>query len=165
MISLDNFKEIKYFVLDIDGVLTDSTLLIDPQGNLQRKMNIKDGYALQLAIAKGYEIIILSGGKYLPIQKRMEGLGIKRVFLGVADKVDVLNDLVKNNIISLDKTLYMGDDMPDFYAIQKAFIAACPADACMDIKAVANYISPIKGGEGCVREVIEKVLKLNGDWE
>ncbi len=165
MISLEDFKGIKYFVLDIDGVLTDSTLLIDPLGNLQRKMNIKDGYALQLAVSKGYEVIILSGGKYLPIQKRMEGLGIKKVFLGIADKVEVLDELVKKNVISLDKTLYMGDDMPDYKAMQKAFIAACPADACMDIKTVSNYISPIKGGEGCVREVIEKVLKLNGDWE
>lgn len=159
------FKKIKCFVFDVDGVLTNGKLLIMPNGLMARSMNIKDGYALQLAIKKGYHVWIISGGNSDEVKTRLQNLGVSEVFMKVQDKLALLNELVVLNKIALDQIMYMGDDMPDYEAMKAVGLAACPSDAAADIKAIAVYNAIAKGGEGCAREVIEKTLKLNDHWD
>ena len=159
------FEPIKVFVFDVDGVLTNGTLLVTEEGHLLRTMNIKDGYALQLAIKKGYQIWIISGGTSNAVVKRLSKLGLEEVHIAVKDKAQLLQTLLVKYDIAPSALLYMGDDMPDRAVMQLCGLKTCPADAINEIKAIADYISPIKGGEGCVREVIEFVLKLNKHWE
>lgn len=161
MSSLEIFKKIKYFIFDVDGVLSNGNVLIDKEGNLLRQMNVRDGYAIQLAIKKNYEIIIITGSNASTFIKRLEDLGIKKIYDKVEDKLALLLSLEE---INLEQSLYMGDDIPDFYAMKKVALACAPKNACMEIKQIANYISPFNGGEGCARDVIEKVLKLNKEW-
>lgn len=161
---LSRFKLIKTFIFDVDGVLTDGSLLIDDQNNWLRKMNIRDGYALQLAIKSGFQIIVISGSDSPPIKDRLKRLGVSDVFMKIADKEKFLKEMILRKEISLNETLYMGDDIPDYSCMKLAGIAACPADAAPEIKEISSYISTFKGGEGCVRDVIEKVLKLNNKW-
>ena len=162
---LAKLKNITCFIFDVDGVLTNGEVIVMPNGVLVRKMNIKDGYALQLAIKKGYKIWIISGGNSIEVQDRLQKLGIKEVHMSISDKAALVKKLVSSNKVQLDNVLYMGDDMPDYEAMKMAGIAACPNDASDDIKNIANYVSLAKGGEGCAREVIEKVLKLNDHWD
>ncbi len=162
---LTDFKKIKCFVFDVDGVLTNGTLLVMPHGLMARAMNIKDGYAIQLAIKKGYKIWVISGGNSEEVKDRLNRLGVEDVFMKVSDKAELLKELAILNQIALEDILYMGDDMPDFEAMQLVGIAACPKDACVDIKNIANYIAVAEGGAGCAREVIEKTLKLNDQWD
>ncbi len=158
------FKSITTFVLDVDGVLTDGTLQLLPGGEMSRRMNIKDGYALQLAVKKGYRVVIISGGKSESVVSRLQGLGIKDIFTGVHDKQEKLQDYVFENDLRWDEILYMGDDIPDYLPMQLVALPTCPADAAAEIKSISRYVSPLPGGHGCVREVMEKVLKLNGHW-
>jgi 3-deoxy-D-manno-octulosonate 8-phosphate phosphatase (KDO 8-P phosphatase) len=158
------FKNIKLFVLDVDGVLTDGTLLLLDNGEMARRMNIKDGYALQLAIKKGYSILVISGGNSNAVKLRLEKLGIQNIHLAVKNKQAILQQFIIDNKYTTEQVLYMGDDIPDIQPMQIVGLACAPADAVQEVKAIAHYISPIKGGEGCVRDVIEKVLKLNDDW-
>ena len=162
---LHQFKNINTIVLDVDGVLTDGTLLVMPGGLMVRRMNIKDGYALQLAVKKGYHVAIISGGDSPEVKERLLKLGVTDVYMKVHDKLSVLQEYLLLNGLDAANTAYMGDDMPDFEAMEIAGIAACPADACFDIKNISSYKALAKGGEGCAREVIEKVLKLNGHWD
>lgn len=162
---LSSFKKIACFVFDVDGVLTNGNLLILPNGVMARTMNIKDGYALQLAIKKGYKVWIISGGTSDDVKQRLNLLGISEVHMKVGDKKELLASLATAHGVALDTILYMGDDMPDYEAMQLVGIAACPSDAAMDIKSIAQYKALTKGGEGCAREVIEKVLKLNDQWD
>lgn len=159
------FKNIKCFVFDVDGVLTNGTLLVMPGGLMARSMNIKDGYAIQLAIKKGYKIWVISGGNSEEVKDRLNRLGVEEVFMKVSDKAELLKELSIINQIDLAHILYMGDDMPDFDAMKLVGIASCPADAVNEIKSISNYKAVAKGGEGCAREVIEKTLKLNDDWD
>jgi 3-deoxy-D-manno-octulosonate 8-phosphate phosphatase (KDO 8-P phosphatase) len=161
---LSYFKLIKTFVFDVDGVLTDGTLLILNDGQMARRMNIKDGYALQLAIKKGYRVVIISGGTSVQVKERLQKLNITDVFMQVENKQRFLMDYVNNNNLSWNEILFMGDDIPDCNCMQLVGLACCPADAVPEIKLFSKYISPKRGGEGCVRDVIEKVLKLNGNW-
>ncbi len=160
---LSRFKDIQYFIFDVDGVLTDGSLLLESSGNLARTMHTRDGYAMQLAVKKGYEIIIITGGKSPTVESRLRGLGLEHFFSGVQNKLEVLESI--SDKIDLTKSIYMGDDMPDYHVMQRVVLACCPADACNEIKEIAHYVSPIQGGKGCVRDVIEKVLKLNDDWQ
>ncbi len=162
---LAGFKNIKLFVLDVDGVLTDGSLLIFEDGQQVRRMNIKDGYALQLAVKKGYRVLVISGAKSKAVKKRLSLLGIKDAFFAVEDKVQLMMKFVSKFRLEKEQVLYMGDDMPDLESLKMAGLACCPADAVPEIKEIAHYISPLNGGDGCVRDVIEKVLKLNGHWE
>jgi len=162
---LAKLKNISCFIFDVDGVLTSGEVIVMPNGVLVRKMNIKDGYALQLAIKKGYDVWIISGGNSIEVQDRLQKLGIKEVHMSVSDKALLVKKLAAANKVKLDNVLYMGDDMPDYEAMKMAGIAACPNDAAYDIKNIANYIALAKGGEGCAREIIEKVLKLNDHWD
>ncbi len=152
-------------MFDVDGVLTNGNLLIMPNGVMARTMNIKDGYALQLAVKKGYKVWIISGGNSEDVKHRLSLLGITEVHMKVGNKKDLLSALATTHGVALDTILYMGDDMPDYEAMQLAGIAACPSDAAIDIKSIAQYKALTKGGEGCAREVIEKVLKLNDQWD
>jgi 3-deoxy-D-manno-octulosonate 8-phosphate phosphatase (KDO 8-P phosphatase) len=158
------FKNIKLFVLDVDGVLTDGSLILLDNGEMARRMNIKDGYALQLAIKKGYDIVIISGGTSQAVQMRLEKLGIKNIYLSVKNKQAILSQYVVEHAYTWEQVLYMGDDVPDVLPMQMVGLACAPADAAQEVKGMAHYISPISGGNGCVRDIIEKVMKLNDDW-
>lgn len=162
---LSAFRKIKAFVLDVDGVLTDSTILVLNDGQQVRKMNIKDGYALQLAIKKGYKILVISGGTSEAVKHRMQKLGIDDVHMQVTDKKEILLKFVAQHKLLWEEVLYMGDDIPDLQVMKMAGMACCPADAVAEIRQVSHYISHVAGGQGCVRDVLEKVLKLNDHWQ
>jgi 3-deoxy-D-manno-octulosonate 8-phosphate phosphatase (KDO 8-P phosphatase) len=162
---LESFKPITTLIFDIDGVLTDGSIWVFETGEQVRQMNIKDGYALQLAVQKKYNLVIISGGNSVGAAVRLQKLGITNVLLNVTDKAMVLDDFLKKNGLSWTETLFMGDDIPDFQPMKKAGMSCAPADAAPEILQVARYISPLGGGKGCVRDVIEKLLRLHGNWE
>jgi 3-deoxy-D-manno-octulosonate 8-phosphate phosphatase (KDO 8-P phosphatase) len=161
---LSLFKPVTTFVFDVDGVLTNGMLLVLPEGLMARQMNIKDGYALQLAVKQGYRVVVISGGYSPEVENRLNKLGIYNVFMRVEDKLGCLQQYMAAHGLQPQEILYMGDDVPDYAVMQAAGLPCCPADAAVDIRNIAKYISPFKGGEGCGRDVIEKVLKLNGHW-
>jgi len=161
---LHKFKHITTFVFDVDGVLTDGNLLVLPGGVMARTMNIKDGYALQLAVKKGYRVLVISGGNSPEVKDRLEKLGVTNVWMQVSDKPAVLKEYMQQHQLVAEAVLYMGDDIPDLQVIQLAGLPCCPADAVQEIKEKSVYISHLTGGTGCVRDVIEKVMKLRGDW-
>lgn len=162
---LAKFKLIKTFVFDMDGVLTDGSLIILNDTEWLRKMDIKDGYAMHAAANNNYRMVVISGSTSNPSIKRLNHLGVKDVFMGVPDKKILLQKYIVENDLNPDEVLYMGDDIPDYGCMEIVGLPCCPADAVNDIKQKVKYISPFNGGHGCVRDVIEKVLKLNGNWE
>lgn len=162
---LEYFKEVTTFVFDLDGVLTDGTVLVLNDGLQARQMHVKDGLALQMALKNGYRVVIISGGYSEPVIGRLHKLGVTEVFLDVKDKLRFLEEYLANHQISWHEVLFMGDDLPDLAVLNKAALPCCPADAVMEVKKLSKYISPINGGCGCVRDVIEKVLKLNDNWK
>ncbi len=133
-------------------------------GRLLRKMNTRDGYAIKRAIQQGYRVCIITGGKSSGVVTRLENLGVPDIYKGVSDKLEVFDEYVDIYSLDTDRILYMGDDLPDYEVMRRVGLPACPNDACPEIVALSRYISPIKGGAGCVRDVIEKVLKLHGHW-
>lgn len=151
-------------IFDVDGVMTNGVVLLTADGDMLRSMHVKDGYALHLAVRKGYRIAIISGGSSQSVMHRFRTLGIQDVFLGVSNKIDVFKKYIKENSLDPSTVLYMGDDIPDYEIMEYAGLSACPADAAEEIKCIAKYISPFKGGEGCVRDVLEQVLKIQGCW-
>lgn len=159
------FKNITTFIFDVDGVLTDGTVLILENGLQARRMSIKDGYALQLAVKKHYRILVISGAASSPVVDRLNKLGITDVHMGITDKKKFVNNFIANHNLTTDQVLFMGDDMPDLPAMSVVGLPVCPADAVPEIKAISKYISPLNGGYGCVRDVIEQVLKSRGNWE
>ncbi len=161
---LEQFRQITTFVFDVDGVLTDGSLLIFDDGQMIRKMNVKDGYALQLALKRGYKVVIISGGTSEAVRERLNKLGITDVFLKVHNKKDILTEYIMQHHLSWNEVLFMGDDIPDYIVMQMVGLSCAPADAVSEILRISNYISSVNGGAGCVRDVIEKVLKLNNDW-
>ncbi len=161
---LEKLKHIKAFILDVDGVLTNGMVHVTETGEQLRQFNIKDGYAMQLAIKRGYSILVLSGARSKGVELRLKGLGIENVFLNLDSKTEAYNDFLSSSGLSPVQTLYMGDDMPDLAVMKLAGLAVCPSDAVEEIKSVCHYISPKKGGEGCVRDIIEKVLKIQNAW-
>lgn len=161
---LTKLKNIKCIVLDVDGVLTDGSILANESGEQLRTFNVKDGYAIQYAVKKGLEIFVITGAKSLGVQKRFEGLGVKEVHLGISDKMMLLDQLLDSYGFSFSDLMFIGDDMPDYSCMQLAAVAVAPADAVEDIKKIAHYVSVKKGGEGVVREMVEKVMRLQGIW-
>jgi 3-deoxy-D-manno-octulosonate 8-phosphate phosphatase (KDO 8-P phosphatase) len=161
---LELFQKITTFVFDIDGVLTDGTLLVMPDGLMVRRMNIKDGYALQLAVKKGYNVVVISGGNSPEVEERLNKLGVQEVYMRVEDKLSVLQNYMQLHDVTISQVLFMGDDIPDIEVMTETGLPCCPSDAVIEVKGISKYISPQKGGEGCVRDVIEKVLKLRNDW-
>ena len=161
---LSRLRFVKVFVFDIDGVLTDGTLLIEPGGQWVRKMNIKDGYALQMAVKSGFKIVVISGSESAAVEKRLQKIGVTDIFMKVNDKESFLKKYLTEHAISPGEILFMGDDIPDYNCMIIAGFACCPSDAAVEIKQISSYVSPLRGGYGCVRDVIEKVLKLNNSW-
>ena len=156
--------EIKAFVFDYDGVISDGNIWSANDTIIVRSGNVKDGYAMQYALRKGYLIAILSGGSGDSIRSRMKMLGVEDVYLGSHRKKEIFEDFLKDNQLLPEQVLYVGDDIPDYDVMRLAGVSACPADAAEEIKAVADYISHKNGGCGCVRDVIEQVLRLQGQW-
>lgn len=165
-----NFKQllnnVKAFAFDVDGVFANSSVLLAADGELMRTMNSKDGFATQLAIKKGYPIAIITGGRTESIRKRFIYLGVKyeNIYLGSRNKIDDFESFIFANDLQFSDVLYMGDDLPDYEVMQKVGVAVCPADAVPEIKAISHYISQYKGGNGCVRDILEQVMKLQGKW-
>ena len=162
---LEVFKEVTTFVFDIDGVMTDSTVLLLENGLQARQMNIKDGLALQMAMRNGYKVMVISGGTSEPVIRRLQYLGIEEIHLGLIDKLKFFEGIRSQYNLAWKDILYMGDDLPDIPVMKMVGLPCCPEDAVAEVKAVSQYISPLSGGRGCVRDVIEKVLKLNGHWK
>ncbi|SDL78634.1 3-deoxy-D-manno-octulosonate 8-phosphate phosphatase (KDO 8-P phosphatase) [Daejeonella rubra] len=161
---LEKLKHLKAIVLDVDGVLTNGILLLTESGEQLRQFNIKDGYALQLAVKKGIKIAALSGARSKGVEHRLRGLGIQDVFLGLDSKLEVYTNYLLQNDLTPDQVLFMGDDIPDLQVMKLAGLAVCPLDAVEEIKAISHYISSKNGGEGCVRDIVEKVLKIQNLW-
>lgn len=165
---MTNYKEllknISTFIFDYDGVLTEGIVMLSEQGEPLRTANVRDGYALQLAIKKGYRIAIISGGNSPSMYNRLNSLGITDVFLGVEHKIEVFDKYLNDNDLDPGSVIYMGDDIPDYHVMKQAAVAVCPADAAEEIKSISKYISHFEGGRGCVRDIIEQVLKLQNKW-
>lgn len=162
---LELFQKITTFIFDVDGVLTDGTVLVLDNGIQARKMNVKDGVALQMAIKNGYRVLVVSGGHSPQVIDRMKGLGIEEIFMSVKDKKTFISDYLKKHHINKEQALFMADDLPDIAAMKIVGLPCCPADAVTDVKEIVKYISPFNGGEACARDVIEKVLRLNDHWK
>lgn len=165
---MKNYKlllpQIKTFIFDMDGVLTDGKVLINSDGELLRSFDTKDGYAIKCAIQKGFKIAIITGGQNKAVRTRFKELGVFDVYLGAHHKLDAFQDLIDNYNLKSDEILYIGDDVPDIPVMEKVGLGCCPADAVSDVKAMADYVSHKNGGEGCVRELIEQVLRVQGKW-
>lgn len=163
-----NYKEkmhnIKAFVFDFDGVMTDGSVWTFADNETVRCGNIKDGYAIQYAVKRGYTICVISGANSMSINNRMQSLGVKHIYTGCAKKIETFNKFLQENNLQKENVICMGDDIPDFEMMKQAGIAACPADAAIEIKEISDYISIYPGGKGCVRDIIEQVLRLHGDW-
>lgn len=165
MSSIDyDLKKIRAFALDVDGVLSPSTIPMSAEGEPMRMVNIKDGYAIQLAAKYGYNIAIITGGKGDGLRKRYEALGVKDIFMGCAKKLPVLEAWMAENDIEPEAVAYMGDDIPDLQALRHVGLPVAPYDACAEVRLTARYISPFSGGYGCVRDLIEQVMKAKGEW-
>jgi 3-deoxy-D-manno-octulosonate 8-phosphate phosphatase (KDO 8-P phosphatase) len=165
---MSNFKEdlakVKAFVFDIDGVMSLQTINLNSFGVPNRTVNLRDGYAMQLAVKKGYRIGIISGSNAKEYQKRLKSLGVTDIYLNSRIKLDHFNTFLKKYNLPKSDVMYMGDDIPDFEVMKEAGVAVCPSDADSEIKQVAAYVSDRKGGEGCVRDVIEQVMRLHNNW-
>ena len=163
-----NFKEdlvkVKAFIFDIDGVLSLQTISLNTFGVPNRTINLRDGYALQLAVKRGYFVGVISGGRPKEYQKRLKQLGITDVYLNSSTKMEYFNNFLKKHNLNKSDVLFMGDDIPDFEVMKQAGVPVCPSDADSEIKQIAAYISDKKGGEGCVRDVIEQVMRLHNNW-
>ena len=163
MINYD-LKKVKALVFDVDGVLSCETILLYPNGEPMRSVNIKDGYALQFAVKSGLRVAIITGGNSEAVRKRCEGLGIDDVYMGASVKVREYEAFKTKYGLKDEDILYMGDDIPDYEVMRKCGVACCPADAAPEIKSVSTYISHLAGGYGCGRDVIEQVLRAQGKW-
>jgi 3-deoxy-D-manno-octulosonate 8-phosphate phosphatase (KDO 8-P phosphatase) len=165
---MTNFKEelqnVKAFVFDIDGVLSTQTITLSVGGIPLRTVNLRDGYAIQLAVKKGYFVGVISGANSKEYIKRLKTLGVNDIYLNSRTKKESINELVRKWNIDIRNVLYMGDDIPDFEVMKMVGLPACPSDADSEIKQVSVYISDKRGGEGCVRDVIEQTLRLHNNW-
>jgi 3-deoxy-D-manno-octulosonate 8-phosphate phosphatase (KDO 8-P phosphatase) len=164
MSYLDKLHHITTFIFDVDGVFTDSSLYVLENGTLLRKMNSKDGFALRYAIEQGYRTIIITGGQSKGTVERFKALGVQEIYHSQRNKIDALEELVQVYGLNLGQVLYMGDDLPDYECMRLVHLPTCPADAVPEIMELAQYVSPYAGGQGCVRDVIEKVLRVQGKW-
>ena len=165
MNQLEHFREITTFIFDVDGVLTNSRVLVLEDGKLLRSMSVRDGYAIKYAIQQGYNVCVITGGKSEGVKIRLQNLGVKDIYLAQSDKMEAYEEYLYLYDIKSENVLYMGDDLPDYPVMKKVRIAACPKDAAPEIMETSNYVSHCAGGEGCARDVIEKVLRVQGKWQ
>ena len=163
MINYD-LNKIKAIIFDIDGVLSAETITMGNDGVPQRTVNIKDGYAIQLAMKLGLRIAIMTGAKVSSIRKRYEGLGVEDIYIGCAIKIETYEQFLQKYNLADDEIIYMGDDIPDLEIMRRVGCPVCPKDACSEIKAVSLYISDRIGGHGCGRDIIEQVLRAQSKW-
>lgn len=163
MIDYD-LTTVKACIFDVDGVLSKAVMPLGPDGIPCRTSNVKDGYAIQHAVKTGLIVGIITGANLPCIRERYISLGVEDIFLGSVYKREVFTDFLLQRGLSADEVLYMGDDIPDYPVLSACGLPCCPADAAPEIKAVCRYISPLKGGEGCVRDVLEQVLRVQGKW-
>lgn len=165
MVGTEIIDQIKCFVFDVDGVLTDGTVIALESGEQARSFNIKDGFSIEKALQAGYHVAIISGGNQVGVQKRLEFLKIKHIYLGVKNKVEVLVELCDKLLIDLNQIAYVGDDLPDYDVMRMVGLPCCPADATAEIKEISKYVSTEEGGKGCVRQVVETIMKRQGTWQ
>ena len=165
---MTNYKEklhpIRAFVFDFDGVMTDGSVWTYADRETVRAGNIKDGYAIQYAVKQGYRIALISGATSLSINNRMEALGVTDIFTGCGSKIQTFNNFLRTYKLKPEEVVCMGDDIPDYEIMRHAGVAACPADAAVEIQNISDYISPFSGGHGCVRDIIEQVMRLHNKW-
>lgn len=165
---MKNYKEILHtidtLIFDVDGVLTDGSLIVNSDGELLRKMNVKDGYALKAAIESGLKLAIISGGTNEGVRERLKILGIKHIYLGAHNKLNQLNKYIDSTSTDLNKIMYMGDDIPDIPVMKLVGLACCPQDAVNEVKEISNYVSDKNGGKGAVRDIIEQIMKIKKSW-
>lgn len=164
---MKSYKEIlpliRTFVFDVDGILTNGSVLLS-NGDMLRTMNSKDAYILQYAAKLGYGIFAITGGDSMEVKIRLEKLGVKEVILHAKNKVESYQELAKKYNLNLDELLYMGDDIPDMDLLNLAKVSVCPNDAAIDVRNIVDYVSPLKGGEGCVRDIMEQTLRVQSKW-
>lgn len=163
MINYD-LKKISTVIFDVDGVLSSNTIPMDAAGQPMRTMNIKDGYAIQLAAKMGINLAIITGGKDDAIQLRYEKLGVKDIFMGCAVKIKTYEELLLRLGVNEDEVVYVGDDIPDYEIMRRVGCPCCPSDACPDIKEISTYVSFAPGGNGCARDILEQILRAKGQW-
>ena len=163
-----NYKEklapVRAFVFDFDGVMTDGSVWVYADHETVRAGNIKDGFAVQYAVKKGYTVAVISGATSASIDNRMQMLGVTQCYTGCGNKIETYEQFLEKNGLTDSQVLYMGDDLPDYPLLQRAGVSACPADAAVEVRDMVDYISLYNGGHGCVRDVIEQVLRLHGQW-
>lgn len=162
---MNDFSNIKYLVIDVDGTLTDAGIYYDEHGNELKKFCTKDAAGFFAAKAMGIKTVVLTGRECAATTRRMNDLKVDHVFQKVSDKQSFLRTFMKENHIEKQQLGYIGDDLNDLAPMKLAGFVACPSDSCEDIKAVSCYISPVKGGSGAVREIVEHFLRESGDWD
>lgn len=166
---MQNFKEklnkITTLMFDVDGVFTDGKVLVMENGEVVRNVYSKDGYAIHLAVQKKYKLVIISGGNNVAIKNLLTRSGIEHIFINQHDKLQCYKDFIYEHNINDEQVMYMGDDLPDYEIMSRVGVAACPNDSAPEIKSICSYISPKNGGEGCVRDIIEQVMRVQGQWE
>ena len=158
-------KNVSAFVFDVDGVMTNGQIMITTEGEMYREMNTRDGFAIKCALERDFKIAIISGGTNEGVRKRLEILGVDKVYLGIQEKDIAFDDFLKTYDIDPEEVLCMGDDVPDLSVLEKVGVATCPQDAVSDVKKIVDYISHKKGGDGCVREIIEQVMRVQNKWD
>ena len=165
---MGNFKEdiacVEAFVFDVDGVMTDGYITPTPDGDFIRRYYAKDGYAIAYAIREGYKICVISGGRGEMLRRRLEMLGVERMYLNCMDKIAAIKEFIADNNLNAENVIYMGDDIPDLECMQIVGIPVCPADACMEVIEASRYVSEYDGGRGAVRDIIEQVLRAHDKW-
>lgn len=160
----DKMKSVKAFVFDVDGVLTNNELVVTEAGELLRIMNVRDGQAIRWAVEAGYPVCVITGGRSEGTKKRLTDLGVEEYYSGVKDKLVAFQSFMQRTGVQAMEVCFMGDDLPDLPILRKVSLSCCPADAVPEVKAVSDYIAMLNGGAGCVREIIESVMKLQGKW-
>ena len=160
----EELTKVKAFVFDVDGVISATTQVLSSDGETVRTSNLKDGFALVYAIRTGYPVGVITGGKTTEVINRCKKLGVKDVYIGSLKKLPSLYDFLEKNNLKAEEVMYMGDDLPDYPAMKVVGVPVCPKDAAHEIKAISHYISDKNGGDGCVREVLEQVLRAQGKW-
>ncbi|CAL2074839.1 HAD-IIIA family hydrolase [Tenacibaculum sp. 190524A02b] len=157
--------QIDTFIFDVDGVLTNGMVTVMPDGQMIRHMNIKDGYALKAAVKAGYRVCIISGGRNEGVRTRLANLGIQDIYLGAHNKIEQYEELVNKYSLNPENIIYVGDDIPDYPVMEKVGMPCCPNDAAREIQIISKYISDKKGGEGCARDIIEQVMRVQKKWD